>query len=60
MIILVFDGENFLPEEHDSFDDEIKGNTLFDKPWKAKYSDEKMTKVCSGRLKSTSGMTDEY
>lgn len=51
MILIVFNGENFLPEEKDSFDDEIENNTLFGTGnwWKAKYSDEARTLVRSGR-----------
>lgn len=60
LCFLVFNGENFLPEVKDSFDDEIMGNTLFDKWWMAKYSDKEMTLVRSGRLTSYSGTTKEY
>ena len=60
LIFIVFNGENFLPEEKDSFDDEIMGNTLFDKWWMAKYSNKEMTLVRSGRLTSYSGTTKEY
>lgn len=60
MIIIVFYGENFLPEISDDFDNEIKDNTLFDKWWKAKYSNEANDRVCSGRYYSYSGTTKEY
>lgn len=60
MMIVVFNGETFLPEVSDSWDDEIKGNTLFGPWWKAKYNDEKMTLVRSGRLMNFNGVDKEY
>lgn len=63
-MILVFKGETFLPENSDDFDDEIRNNKLFNNDptqwWKAKYSDEKMELVCSGRLRTYSGVDKDY
>jgi hypothetical protein len=63
MMILVFNGETFLPEVSDSWDDEIIDNELFgskDNWWMAKYSDKAKTLVRSGRLNSYSGVDKEY
>ncbi|KAL4441620.1 hypothetical protein ABPG74_021552 [Tetrahymena malaccensis] len=64
MIVLVFNGETFLPEVSDSFDNQIRNNTLYNNDptqwWKAKYSNEKMTLVCSGRLRTYSGTEKDY
>lgn len=60
MMIVVFKGETFLPEIEDSWDNEIKGNTLFTEWWMAKYSNSEMTHVRSGRLVSYSGTEKEY
>lgn len=60
MMLLVFKGETFLPEVADSWDDEIKDNTLFRHWWEVKYSNEARTLVRSGRLRSFSGTDKEY
>lgn len=60
MMILVFNGENFLPEIKDSWDDEIRNNNIFGPWWKVKYNDEAMTLLRSGRLMNFNGVDKEY
>lgn len=59
-MIVVFHGENFLPETSDSWDDEIRNNKIFGEWWKAKYSNEAKTLVRSGRLMNYNGVDKEY
>ena len=60
MMIVVFNGESFLPEEEDSWDNEIKSNKIFGEWWKVKYSNPEKTLTRSGRLMNYNGVDKEY
>ncbi|EGR33372.1 hypothetical protein IMG5_055150 [Ichthyophthirius multifiliis] len=63
LLIFVFNGENFIPEKGDNFDQVIKQNKIkeFKLQWYlAKYSDNRRIYVRSGRERSLNGLQKEY
>lgn len=69
MVVFLFAGYSFIPEEEDDFDDEIKKTYLkgtadiikdFPNAWEIKYSDSDATLIRSGKFKSYSGLDKEY